>query len=184
MTLRLSAKETADKLGFTTTNLKHYAALLEQNGHKIFRNTRNHREYTQEDLELLLAMQILNKDKSMLLDEAASLVMSSDTSIQDIISTNSKRMFANIREVSQDSEDNVREVSVINGYLNQLNERDTQYLMLLKELDKKLTEQMNENRQLREEINFIRTELTEIKNLRLEEISEPKLNFWQRIFKR
>ena len=48
---RLTAKETAEALQFTTTNLKHYAALLEQNGHAFFRNTRNHREYSRHDVD-------------------------------------------------------------------------------------------------------------------------------------
>lgn len=82
---RIPAKQVANMLGFTTTNLKHYASLLEMNGLKIFRNTRNHREYSEQDVKLLRAMQILNRDKSMLLEDSSSFVMSSDTDVDAIL---------------------------------------------------------------------------------------------------
>lgn len=182
--MRLSAKETAEKLSFTTTNLKHYASLLEQNGHTIFRNTRNHREYSQDDVDLLLAMKILNRDKSMLLEDASSLVTSSDTDIQSIIQKNSERIVANIREVAQDSEDDIREVTVIDAFWSQISERDKKYLQLLKAIDEKLTEQMNENKQLKEEIILIRNELEELKTPKIEEIASNKISIWQKIFSR
>ena len=75
---RISAKQAAEALGFTTTNLKHYASLLEQNGLNIYRNSRNHREYTQYDIIILKAMQYLNREKSMSLEDAASKVTESD----------------------------------------------------------------------------------------------------------
>lgn len=182
--MRLSAKETAEKLNFTTTNLKHYASLLEQNGHTVFRNTRNHREYSLHDVDLLMAMKILNRDKSMLLEDAASLVTSSDTDIQSILSLKSESMFANIREVSQDSEDNVHELTVIDAYFNHLNERDIKYLELLKVIDEKLTDQINENKQLKEELILIRNELEELKTPKIEEPAKNKKSIWQKIFSR
>ena len=60
---RMQAKEVSDLLGFTTTNLKNYANLLEQNGLKIHRNAKNHREYTQQDIKTIQAMIFLNKEK-------------------------------------------------------------------------------------------------------------------------
>ena len=181
LNVRLTAKETAEKLGFTTTNLKHYASLLEQNGHTIFRNTRNHREYSLHDVDLLTAMKILNRDKSMLLEEAASLVMSEDTDLQAILQLSSERIDANIRVVTQDSEDNVRELTLINTFWTKLSERDKEYMQLLKALDEKLTEQINENKQLKEELVSIRHELEELKTPKIEEVTSKKIGFWQNL---
>lgn len=52
--------EAANFLKIGTEILKKYALLLEQNGHTIRRNARNHREYIGEDLALIKAMLILN----------------------------------------------------------------------------------------------------------------------------
>ena len=177
LTIRFTAKDTAERLGFTTTNLKHYASLLEQNGHSLFRNTRNHREYSQHDINLLMAMKILNKDKSMLLDEAASLVMSEDTDIQSILNLNEKRIDANIRVVAQDNDNDVRELSLINAFQIQLNKRDQEYMQLLAAINEKLHEQLEENKQLKNEISLVRSEL--------EKLSTPKaeISFRQKLFK-
>lgn len=109
---RISAKELAEILGFTTTNLKHYASLLEQNGLEVYRNTRNHREYTQQDVKILRTMQYLNREKSMPLDEAASFVMSSDTDIDAILAQESTQMVAtndaNISVLKQESDNTSR----------------------------------------------------------------------------
>ena len=61
---RMQAKEVSILLGFTTTNLKNYANLLEENGLIIHRNAKNHREYTNQDINLIKAMIYLNKKKS------------------------------------------------------------------------------------------------------------------------
>lgn len=109
---RISAKELAEILGFTTTNLKHYASLLEQNGLEVYRNTRNHREYTQQDVKILRTMQYLNREKSMPLEEAASFVMSSDTDIDAILAQKSTQMVAtndaNISVLKQESDNTSR----------------------------------------------------------------------------
>lgn len=80
-----SPKQAADLLEIGTETLKKYALLLEQNGHTIRRNARNHREYIGKDLALIKAMLILNRDKSVLLEDAASIVTSSDTDVEKII---------------------------------------------------------------------------------------------------
>lgn len=183
METRLTAKETAEELQFTTTNLKHYAALLEQNGHAFFRNTRNHREYSQHDVDLLKAMKILNRDKSMLLDEAASFVMSADTDIQSILELKSERIDANIRVVAQEVDANMPELSAINVFLHEMSLREQEQLQLLKSINDQLLTQTEENKMLREELANIKVELQAIKQLKLEEDVMPKKeSFWRKIF--
>ena len=182
LTVRLTAKETAEKLSFTTTNLKHYASLLEQNGHKIFRNTRNHREYSLHDVDLLTAMKILNRDKSMLLEEAASLVMSEDTDLQAILQLSKERIDANIRVVAQEVDANMPELSAINVFLNEMNLREQEQLQLLKSINDQLLTQTEENKMLREELANIKMELQTIKQLKLEEDVMQKREFLEKNF--
>lgn len=139
---RISAKELAEILGFTTTNLKHYASLLEQNGLEIYRNTRNHREYTQQDVKILRTMQYLNREKSMPLDEAASFVMSSDTDIDAILAQESTQMVAtndaNISVMKQES-DNISRVLEQKAMLEMIEKRmDILQKMLLSPEQQKL----------------------------------------------
>ena len=183
LTVRLTAKETAEKLSFTTTNLKHYATLLEQNGHTIFRNTRNHREYSLHDVDLLTAMKILNRDKSMLLEEAASLVMSEDTDLQAILQLSKERIDANIRVVAQDDNANSHELTVINAYFHEMELRDKEQLQLLKIIQEQLNAQTEENKMLREELLEIKRELQTMKQLEMKiKPAEQKESFWQKIF--
>lgn len=120
---RISAKQVAHTLGFTITNLKHYANLLEQNGLEIYRNTRNHREYTQQDVKILRAMQYLNREKSMSLDEAASFVMSSDTDIDAILASKMTPIIvkddAKIRELVQESDHTLRVLAQLSSLLTE-----------------------------------------------------------------
>ncbi|MEK9200331.1 MULTISPECIES: MerR family transcriptional regulator [Bacillales] len=118
---RNNAKQVADMLGFTTTNLKYYASLLEQNGLEIYRNTRNHREYTQQDIKILRAMQYLNREKSMPLEDAASFVMSSDTDIDDILAQKLApeitKNDANISILKQESDNQLRLLTHLSSLL-------------------------------------------------------------------
>lgn len=82
---KLTPKQASDFLEIGSEVLKKYALLLEHNGHTIGRNSMNHRYYTGEDLALIKAMMILNREKSVPLEEAASIVTSSDTDIESII---------------------------------------------------------------------------------------------------
>ena len=172
---RFTAKYVAELLGITTTNLKHYASLLEQNGLDLFRNTRNHREYSQKNIELLQAMQILNRQKSMLLEEAASLVMSSDTDTKTILNLKSTLIVAennaNIQALSQDSEDYLRNIVLALQY--QLEKNDEIQVNYLTRIENKLKEQSEENIKLNLELKKIRDNLNEI------QVNQKKSIWWK-----
>lgn len=148
---RISAKQVADMLGFTTTNLKHYASLLEQNGLVIYRNTRNHREYTQQDIKILRAMQYLNREKSMSLDEAASFVMSSDTDIDAILASQMTPIVgindANISVLAQESNNALHVLTQLSSLLaeqktlrEELQARDIKQNEFIKEIQETFKE--------------------------------------------
>lgn len=82
---KLTPKQAADFLEIGSEVLKKYALLLEHNGYNIGRNGMNHRYYTGEDLALIKAMILLNREKSVTLEDAASIVTSSDTNIEEIL---------------------------------------------------------------------------------------------------
>ena len=142
---RIQAKDVASLLNFSVTNLKNYANLLEQHGYQIHRNVKNHREYSQEDIKVLQAMIYLNKEKSMLLEDAASFVTSSDTDINEILS---QQKNANIPALSQDNDSAIGVLSVLSTLLQeqrQLREemiqRDNERLEELKKVNEKMNEQ-------------------------------------------
>lgn len=179
---RQTAKEVADILGFTTTNLKHYASLLELNGLEVYRNTRNHREYSQQDIKLLRAMQRLNREKSTPLDEAASFVMSSDTDIDAILAQGLSPVVAtddaNTSVVPQDSGNAERVLAEVLALLTQ---RQEDYAALQEQLaarDKLMIDMQSEvSTQLQEQAATIDELRKEI-----EQLKEVKPTFWGRLF--
>ena len=183
MNIRMTAKQTADILGFTTTNLKHYASLLEQNGHAFYRNTRNHREYTENDVKLLRAMQMLNREKPMLLEDTASLVMSSDTDIDAILALKMASVVtindANTSVVPHNSVDSERLLSLISTLQSEMQDRDALHTQLLAAIDDKLSVQRDINAQLMEQNELL---LAKLEALERKYEDERKRSVWSKMF--
>ncbi|MEY9980610.1 MerR family transcriptional regulator [Lysinibacillus sp. RC79] len=187
---RLAAKEVANILGFTTTNLKHYAALLEQNGLQLYRNTRNHREYSQTDVNILRAMQHLNREKSMPLEEAASFVMSSDIDISAILAPRIAQVVAttdaNIPVVQQDSDNAERVLAHLSALMadnkslrEELHVRDKLALDFQSDISDKMEQQAKVIAGQSATIESIRAELESIRK-----VAEEKPSVWSRLFGR
>lgn len=187
---RMPAKQVADMLGFTTTNLKHYASLLEMNGLKIFRNTRNHREYSEHDVKLLRAMQILNRDKSMLLEDAASLVTSSDADIDAILAPKMSPVIATndapVSVVPQDSGSAERVLAHLSALMadnkalrEELHARDKLALDFQSDISDKMAEQAKLIAEQSAAMETMRAELESIRK-----IAEEKPSVWSRLFGR
>lgn len=184
---RLTAKEVATILGFSITNLKHYAGLLEQNGLQLYRNTRNHREYTQTDVNILRAMQHLNRERSMSLEEAASFVMSSDTDINAILAPEISRVVAtidaNIPVVPQDSDNAERVVAqamaIIDALRGELHNRDKLMIEFQSTIDEKLAEQ---TKQIAEQSKTIAKLSEQIAEMERKQQEKPEPSFWSRLF--
>lgn len=182
---RLTAKQVADLMGFTTTNLKHYAGLLEQNGLVLFRNTRNHREYTQDDVKLLRAMQYLNKEKSMQLEDAASKVMSSDTNIDALLSQELPQVVAtidsNISVLKQDNDNDIRLFTeIIEGLRDELHARDK----LMIDFQTDISNQLQTQNELIEQQSKTIEELSNKLEQMQKQVEQPikKEGFWSRLF--
>ncbi|MDN4495623.1 MerR family transcriptional regulator [Ureibacillus aquaedulcis] len=188
---RISAKIVAEMLGFTTTNLKHYAALLEQNGLEIYRNSRNHREYTQDDVKILKAMQYLNREKSMSLDDAAIKVTSSDFDSDALLSQQLPQIVAqndaNISVVKQESDSALRILAELSTLLaeqkairEELIARDKLQIEFMSTIDGKLAQQAEAMKEQAATIEAINMEL---ETLRKQQEEKPT-SFWGRLFGR
>ncbi|KGR80098.1 MerR family transcriptional regulator [Ureibacillus sinduriensis] len=186
---RVSAKLASEMLGFTTTNLKHYAALLEQNGLEIYRNSRNHREYTQNDVKILKAMQYLNREKSISLDDAAIKVTSSDFDPDALLSQQLPRVVAqndaNISIVKQENDNTLRILAELSTILTEqkaireeLLVRDKLQIEFMSTIDNKLAQQAETMKEQAAKIEAINMEL---ETLRKKQIEKSR-SFWARLF--
>lgn len=187
---RLTAKEVADILGFTTTNLKHYAGLLEQNGLKLYRNSRNHREYTQTDVNILRTMQYLNREKSMSLEDAASAVTASDADIDAILAPKISPVIAtndaSISVVPQDAGSAERVLAHLSALMadnkslrEELHSRDKLMLDFQSDISDKMAEQAKIIEEQSAAIEAMRAELESIRK-----VAEEKPSVWSRLFGR
>lgn len=186
---RISAKIVSEMLGFTTTNLKHYAALLEQNGLEIHRNSRNHREYTQNDVKILKAMQYLNREKSMSLDNAAIKVTASDFDPDILLSQQLPQIVdqndANISIVKQESDNALRilsELSILLEEQKAIREeilvRDKLQVEFMSTIDNKLAQQAETMKEQAAKIEAINMELETLRKQQM----EKSTSFWARLF--
>lgn len=186
---RISAKIVSEMLGFTTTNLKHYAALLEQNGLEIHRNSRNHREYTQNDVKILKAMQYLNREKSMSLDNAAIKVTASDFDPEILLSQQLPQIVdqndANIRIVKQESDNALRILSELSMLLEEQKAireeilvRDKLQVEFMSTIDNKLAQQAETMKEQATKIEAINMELEILRKQQM----KKSTSFWARLF--
>jgi len=188
---RISAKQAAEMLGFTTTNLKHYASLLEQNGLNIYRNSRNHREYTQYDIKILKAMQYLNREKSMSLEDAASKVTESDFDPTILLSQELSQIIAqndvDVSVVKQETDNAIKILSEISTIIavqkmmrDELLLRDKEQSEFMSSIKETLAKQAEV---MKEQVATIEGMSKEIETLRKQQ-TEKKSSFWRRFFDR
>ena len=188
---RISAKQAAETLGFTTTNLKHYASLLEQNGLNIYRNSRNHREYTQHDVKILKAMQYLNREKSMSLEDAASKVTESDFDPNSLFSQElqqiAARIDADVSVVKQETDNALKILSELSTIIaeqkmmrDELILRDKLQSEFMNSIEETLAKQAEV---MKEQVATIEGMSREIEMLRKQQ-TEKKSSFWRGLFNR
>lgn len=202
--------QAADFLDVGTTALKKYALLLEQNGYSVGRNDKNHRVYTSGDMAVIRAMLILNRHKSVALEEAASIVTSADTDIAEILSYDDTGVDTN--SGVHNTEPTVTTTHVATGtqhiadLMTQLQERDKAYKNFMTLVETTLKEQAVTIEVLREElqerdkrqiestgsisesmkqqmetIEAMRKEIEALRKQQVEQAAKPT-SFWGRLF--
>lgn len=172
-----SPKEVVEQLETTAETLKKYSLLLEKNGMDISRNKRGHREYSKENIKIIKALFYLNKEKSVSLEDAASLVLSSDFDFA-IMQPSVIYNVANPTVTTLLSNDITLQNEVVVMVTNQLlqlhNELDAQKKKD-DEFQKIVTDRLEEQRDL-----IIQQEAM-LKKLS-QQLEESKKGFWQKLF--
>lgn len=172
-----SPKEVVEKLETTAETLKKYSLLLEKNGMDISRNKRGHRGYSEENIKIIKALFYLNKEKSMSLEDAASLVLSSDfdfTIMQSTVIDN----VTNPAVITLLSNDITLHNEVIVTFTNQLLQLHNELEVQQKkndEFQKIVTDRLEEQRDL-----IIQQE--EMLKKLSRQLEENKKSFWQKLF--
>lgn len=178
--------QVADFLGVGTTALKKYALLLEQHGHTIGRNDKNHRYYTGTDIGIIKAMLILNRNKGVQLEQAADIVTSVDTDISLILKNDDTKnvTYDAVPTVTATQKPNIasliapimaQQKAQYNALREELAERDKLMIQLQSEVATQLQEQAATIAGLRGELEALRKQAEE---------SEEKSGFWNRLFKK
>lgn len=190
---KLTPRQTSDILGIGTETLKKYAALLEHNGHSIGRNARQHRYYTGTDIDLLRAMIVLNRDKSVTLEDSASIVTSTDTDIPRILGEKDNTVAATVQSTEVSTVIPVQlskefnkifelmqlQHAEIDSLRMELELRDREHSEFMVDISKKMKDQTEQGKQQLITIEKLRGEIEEI---RKQSADKPEPSFWARLF--
>ena len=179
----MSPKQASDFLNVTTSALKKYALLLEANGYAVSRNELNYRMYSGQDIAMIRAMLILNRLKSVQLEDAASIVTSSDTDIQQILEMDGAHDGTN-NDVLPVTQSQITDVSahltgLISSLQSEIQDRDALHTQLLAAIDDKLSVQRDINTQLMEQNELLLAKLEALEH-KYEE--ERKRSVWSKMF--
>lgn len=159
----MSPKQAADFLSVKTNVLKKYALLLEKNGYNVSRNELNYRMYSGQDIAMIQALLILNRLKSVQLEDAASIVTSSDTNIADILAMDDTHndSQADVLAVTQSQMPAIptQVTDLIASLQSELQARDALHTQFMASIDDKLSEQSTMIEQLLEQNNSLHARL-------------------------
>ena len=172
----MSPKQVVEQLDLTTETLKKYSLLLEKNGMDMERNKRGHRMYSEENVTTIKALMFLNKEKSVNLEEAASIVTSSDFDFSTMNVTNTDTNNAVIplqrNDITVQNELAGTVINQLQLLQNELELRDQRDIKFQEIVTDRLEEQRNLIVKQEEALETLRQQLEE----------ERKKSFWQKLF--
>lgn len=119
----------AEQLGISKASLQHYMTILEEYGYKVRRNSRMHRQFSDQDLDLLRAFILLNKERGYKLKEAAQLVTEPTFEPADILQ---HTIIATPPHVSQ-FEDISNSMQLLATHVHGIEQQNSQLLTLIEE---------------------------------------------------
>lgn len=181
----MSPKQAADFLNVTTSALKKYALLLEANGYAVSRNELNYRMFSGQDIAMIRAMLILNRIKSVQLEDAASVVTSSDTDISQILAMDGVRDDTK-NDVLPVTQSQITDVSsqlteLITSLQSEIQDRDALHIKLIASIDDRLSEQKAINARLLQQNDEL---LERLEALERKQDEESKRSILSKIFGR
>ena len=172
----MTPKQLMDLLELSAETLKKYSLLLEKNGMAVERNNRGHRKYSAENIKMIKALIFLNKEKSVNLDDAASMVTSSDFDFNIMKGTNTVMnndvitLHSNDMTVQNELAITVtNQLQLLKKEMVQRDERNAEFQQIV-------TERLEEQRDL---IMIQEEKIEELKQLLLE---EKRKSFWKKLF--
>lgn len=152
----------AEQLGISKASLQHYMTILEEHGYKVRRNSRMHRQFSDQDLDLLRAFLTLNKERGYKLKEAAQIVTEPNFEPADIIQNS---IIAAPPHVSQ-FEDISNSMQLLATHVHGIEQQNSQLLTLIEE-------QRTQNELLIDQNHTLKQQLGAMMQHILEQANEP-----------
>ncbi len=191
--------QVAELLGVGTTALKKYALLLEQHGHAVGRNDKNHRYYTGTDIGIIKAMLVLNRSKGVQLERAADIVTSIDTDIEAILGSGDTETDTHNTELTVTTTQDGVSSALIAAFVTQQQELfrnmekmmseyqaeiSTQLLEQVERFDKQEEKLDKQTKQIEDQSKILSEQAKTIKEMQkqIEDIPKAKHSFWSKFF--
>lgn len=119
----------AEQLGISKASLQHYITILEKHGYEVRRNSRMHRQFSNEDLMVLRAFLTLNKHRGLKLAEAAQTVTNPEFEPAEILKHD---IIPASYQVSQ-FEDLSNSMQLLSTHVHGIEQQNMQLLTLIEE---------------------------------------------------
>ena len=152
----------AQQVGVSKTSINYYISILEEQGYQVARNTRQHRLFSDKDIDIMKALVSLNKNRGMRLKEAAQLVLAPDFNVH---------VLPSVPEISSQVidetkyEDLTRSMELLATHVYGIEQQNKQLLELIQA-------QRTQNDLLMEQNNTLKQELGSMMNHLLEKANE------------
>lgn len=154
----------AQQIGVSKTSISNYITILEDFGHIVARNSRQHRVFTEQDLEIVQSLITLNRNRGMRLKEAAQLVLNPDFNILNL-----PAVVTALPQVVNESkyEDLSRSMQLLATHVYGIEQQNAQLLELIQA-------QRLQNDLLMSQNDTLKQELGTMMNHLLEKANEPQ----------
>ncbi|MEG0385476.1 MAG: MerR family transcriptional regulator [Solibacillus sp.] len=159
----------AEQLGISKASLQHYITILEEHGYEVQRNSRMHRQFSNEDLTILRAFLTLNKHRGLKLKEAAQTVTDPKFEPTEILQHN---IIPASNQVSQ-FEDLSNSMELIATHIYGIEQKNIQLLTLIEE-------QRTQNELLFEQNQTLKQQFGVMMQHIMEQVNEPSSPAQQR----
>ena len=159
--------EFAEQVGISKTSVNYYINILEATGYQVSRNPRNHREYTERDVEIVRSLIALNKERGIRLKDAAQLVIAPDFDSNNIAESFMAPRIQQQVIMPQNKYDEIsRSMELLTVHVSGIEQQNEQLIQLIQA-------QREQNELLMEQNNTLKQELGTMMNHLLEKANAP-----------
>jgi len=140
MAVTYATSACAEQLGISKTSLQHYITILEEHGYEVSRNSRMHRQFSNDDVLILRAFLTLTKDLGLKLKDAAQTVTAPSFEPSNVLQQGHELMPAPTRSTNADFslpsaqfEDLSNSMELIATHIYGIEQQNAQLLTLIEE---------------------------------------------------